>query len=60
MPVNDRYPLAEVLDACRAFYERKKRMIFIEYVMLDGVNDSHDHARSRSAGCSTRGSTRST
>jgi 23S rRNA (adenine2503-C2)-methyltransferase len=44
MPVNDRYPLAEVLDACRAFYERKKRMIFIEYVMLDGVNDSHDQA----------------
>jgi 23S rRNA (adenine2503-C2)-methyltransferase len=44
MPVNDRYPLADVLDACRAFYERKKRMVFIEYVMLDGVNDSHDQA----------------
>src|SRR4029079_2985604 len=34
MPVNDRYPLADVLAACDRFYERKKRMVFIEYVML--------------------------
>src|SRR3954451_10089428 len=34
MPVNDRYPLSEVLAACDRFYEAKKRMIFIEYVML--------------------------
>jgi 23S rRNA (adenine2503-C2)-methyltransferase len=40
MPVNDRYPLDDVLAACRAFYERKRRMVFIEYVMLGGVNDS--------------------
>ena len=40
MPVNDRYPLSEVLAACDRFYEGKKRMIFIEYVMLKGVNDS--------------------
>jgi 23S rRNA (adenine2503-C2)-methyltransferase len=40
MPVNDRYPLDQVLAACRAFYERKRRMVFIEYVMLGGVNDS--------------------
>ncbi len=44
MPVNDRYPLDEVLAACRAFYERKRRMVFIEYVMLAGVNDSHAQA----------------
>jgi 23S rRNA (adenine2503-C2)-methyltransferase len=44
MPVNDRYPLAQVLDACRAFHERKRRMVFVEYVMLDGVNDGHDQA----------------
>jgi 23S rRNA (adenine2503-C2)-methyltransferase len=44
MPVNDRHPLHEVLAACERFYERKKRMIFIEYVMLDGVNDGPEHA----------------
>jgi 23S rRNA (adenine2503-C2)-methyltransferase len=42
MPVNDRYPLAEVLDACRAYYERKRRRVFVEYVMLAGVNDRYE------------------
>jgi 23S rRNA (adenine2503-C2)-methyltransferase len=45
MPVNDRYPLADVLDACRAYYERKRRMVFVEYVMLAGVNDSFAQAK---------------
>jgi len=45
MPVNDRYALSEVLAACRAYYERKRRMIFVEYVMLAGVNDSYVQAR---------------
>jgi 23S rRNA (adenine2503-C2)-methyltransferase len=40
MPVNDRYPLDDVLAACRAYYERKRRMVFVEYVMLSGVNDT--------------------
>jgi 23S rRNA (adenine2503-C2)-methyltransferase len=40
MPVNDRYPLPDVLAACTRFYERKRRMVFVEYVMLGGVNDS--------------------
>ncbi len=44
MPVNDRYPLADVLAACRAYYERKRRMVFVEYVMLAGVNDSFAQA----------------
>lgn len=44
MPVNDRYPLASVLEACDRFYDAKKRMIFIEYVMLKGVNDSYAQA----------------
>jgi len=44
MPVNDRYRLADVLDACRRFYERKRRMVFIEYVMLAGVNDRYEQA----------------
>jgi 23S rRNA (adenine2503-C2)-methyltransferase len=45
MPVNDRYPLADVLAACRDHYARKHRMVFIEYVMLAGVNDSFAQAR---------------
>jgi len=45
MPVNDRYPLADVLAACRAYHARRKRMVFVEYVMLAGVNDSRELAR---------------
>jgi 23S rRNA (adenine2503-C2)-methyltransferase len=44
MPVNDRYPLADVLAACRRFYEAKRRMVFVEYVMLRGVNDRYEQA----------------
>jgi 23S rRNA (adenine2503-C2)-methyltransferase len=44
MPVNDRYPLEDVIAACMRFYERKRRMVFVEYVMLAGVNDSHAQA----------------
>jgi 23S rRNA (adenine2503-C2)-methyltransferase len=44
MPVNDRYPLRDVIDACIAFYERKRRMVFVEYVMLSGVNDRYQQA----------------
>src|ERR1700742_2997720 len=44
MPVNERYPLAEVLAACEAWYEKKRRMVFIEYVMLAGVNDGYAQA----------------
>ncbi len=45
MPVNDRYPLRDVLAACERFYERKRRMVFVEYVMLGGINDSVGQAR---------------
>jgi 23S rRNA (adenine2503-C2)-methyltransferase len=45
MPVNERYPLADVLAACRRHYERKRRRVFVEYVMLAGVNDRVEQAR---------------
>jgi 23S rRNA (adenine2503-C2)-methyltransferase len=45
MPVNERYPLADVLAACREFYARKRRRVFVEYVMLAGVNDRYEQAR---------------
>jgi 23S rRNA (adenine2503-C2)-methyltransferase len=44
MPVNDRYTLYDVLDAARRYYERRRRMVFIEYVMLAGVNDTYEQA----------------
>ena len=44
MPVNDRYPLADVLAACRAYHERKRRPVFVEYVMLSGINDGYGQA----------------
>jgi 23S rRNA (adenine2503-C2)-methyltransferase len=44
MPVNDRYPLAEVLAACEAYYARRRRRVFVEYVMLAGVNDGYGQA----------------
>ena len=45
MPVNDRYPLAEVLDACRAWRAARRKRVYIEYLMLAGVNDGPEHAR---------------
>jgi 23S rRNA (adenine2503-C2)-methyltransferase len=44
MPVNERYPLADVLQACRRFHAAKRRLVFVEYVMLAGVNDRHEQA----------------
>ena len=44
MPVNDRYPLADVLEACKRFYAAKRRLVFVEYVMLAGVNDRYEQA----------------
>ena len=45
MPVNDRYPLSDVLAECRRYFELRHRKVFVEYVMLGGVNDSPEHAR---------------
>jgi 23S rRNA (adenine2503-C2)-methyltransferase len=44
MPVNDRYPLPDVMDAVREWHTARKRKVFIEYVMLDGVNDRYEQA----------------
>jgi 23S rRNA (adenine2503-C2)-methyltransferase len=45
MPVNDRYPLPSVLAECRRYWELRRRKVFVEYVMLSGVNDSPERAR---------------
>jgi 23S rRNA (adenine2503-C2)-methyltransferase len=44
MPVNERYPLADVLAACRLWSERRREPVFVEYLMLDGVNDRYEQA----------------
>jgi len=46
MPINKKYPLAELLDACRNYPgSRSARRITFEYVMLKGINDSAEDAR---------------
>jgi 23S rRNA (adenine2503-C2)-methyltransferase len=45
MPVEDRYPLRDVLSECRRYVTLRKRRVFVEYVLLAGVNDSPSHAR---------------
>jgi 23S rRNA (adenine2503-C2)-methyltransferase len=50
LPVYDRYPLAEVLAACERYRaQRRRNKVFVEYVMLDGVNDQPGHARELAA-----------
>jgi 23S rRNA (adenine2503-C2)-methyltransferase len=44
MPVNDRYPLGDVLEACLRWHDRRKRQVFVEYLMLEGVNDRYEQA----------------
>jgi 23S rRNA (adenine2503-C2)-methyltransferase len=46
MPINRKYPLKDLLAACLRYLERAPRdFITFEYVMLEGVNDSEEHAR---------------
>jgi 23S rRNA (adenine2503-C2)-methyltransferase len=44
MPVNERYPLPDVLEACLRWHAARRRKVYIEYVMLDGVNDRYEQA----------------
>jgi len=44
-PINRRYPIADLLGACRELPLQRRRRITFEYVMLDGVNDSLEDAR---------------
>jgi 23S rRNA (adenine2503-C2)-methyltransferase len=45
VPVNRRYSLKDLLDACRRFPLARRRRITFEYVLLDGVNDTPEDAR---------------
>jgi 23S rRNA (adenine2503-C2)-methyltransferase len=45
VPVNKRFPIAQLMVACRDYIERIGRRLTIEYVLIDGVNDSLVNAR---------------
>ena len=47
VPVNKKYPLKELMAACRRFIDKQnsRSRITFEYVLLDGVNDKPEHAR---------------
>jgi 23S rRNA (adenine2503-C2)-methyltransferase len=44
MPVNERYPLADVLAEGHRYFALRRRKVFVEYVMLRGVNDRVEQA----------------
>jgi 23S rRNA (adenine2503-C2)-methyltransferase len=45
MPVNKKYPLKELFDACAYFTSRRKQKLGFEYILIAGVNDSLEQAR---------------
>ena len=45
MPVNKAYPIAELIGACRRYYDATSRRIHFEYAMIDGVNDREQDAK---------------
>ena len=44
MPVNRKYPLAELLDACAEYQAKKRKMMTLEYILIEGINDSLEQA----------------
>ena len=44
MPVNRKYPLAVLLEACAFYAERKSQRLTFEYILIDGVNDRAEDA----------------
>lgn len=44
MPVNNRFPLEELLQACRDYPMAKRKRIMFEYILLKGINDSDEEA----------------
>lgn len=44
MPVNRRWPVAELIEACRKFTAQTKRIVTFEYLLAEGLNDRPEHA----------------
>ena len=49
VPLNDRYPLAEVEAAAAEYFDKKGRRVSIEWTMMDGVNDNREQAEKLAA-----------
>lgn len=45
MPVNVQYPIEKVLEAVNAYVEKNNRKVMFEYLMIEGVNDTDEHAK---------------
>ena len=47
VPINKKYPLNDLLDACKQYLKNqsKRKTITIEYILIDGINDSIEHAK---------------
>ncbi len=45
MPVNKAYPIEVLMEACRGYYAKTSRRIHFEYAMIQGVNDTREHAK---------------
>ena len=47
VPINKKYPFNDLLDACKQYLKNqsKRKTITIEYILIDGINDSIEHAR---------------
>jgi 23S rRNA (adenine2503-C2)-methyltransferase len=45
MPINKKHPLKDLITACDNYFKDQRRRITIEYIMLDGINDSDKHAK---------------
>jgi 23S rRNA (adenine2503-C2)-methyltransferase len=45
LPINLKYPLAELMQACQEYFEKTHRRLTFEWALVEGVNDSVDQAR---------------
>ena len=45
MPINRRYGIAQVIESAKYYVQRTNRKVLLEYIMLDGINDSRENAR---------------
>jgi 23S rRNA (adenine2503-C2)-methyltransferase len=44
MPVNKRWPITELVEACKAYFEKTNRLITFEYTLIKNLNDQPKHA----------------
>jgi 23S rRNA (adenine2503-C2)-methyltransferase len=49
MPINKLYPLAELVEACRTYRQKRRKRVMFEYTLLDGVNDADTNAEQLAA-----------